>query len=118
MGTKKYIVRLSQYELESLTQLISKGKSPARKLTHARILLKADVNHPAGGLKDEAISQHLQVSRATIERIRKQFVEEGLENALNRKRPIGHRCSKLDGRGEAHLVLLACSSPPEGRSSG
>jgi len=117
MVTKKYIVRLSQDERESLTQLISKGKSSARKLTHGRILLKADVNHPAEGLKDESISQHLQVSRSTIERVRKQFVEEGLENAINRKRPTGRYFRKLDGRGEAHLISLSCSSPPEGRKS-
>jgi transposase len=65
--------------------------------------------------KDEAIAQALHIGTATVERIRKRFVEEGLEAALaERPRPGGQR--KLDGKQEAFLIALACSTPPEGRT--
>lgn len=94
----------------------SRGKAAARKLMHARVLLKADagVQGPAWG--DDAIAQGLEVGRATVERVRRQFVEEGLEAALERRKPRRHYGRKLDGEGEAHLIALACGQPPEGRS--
>ena len=82
---------------------------------HARILLKADESETGASLRDEEISEHLQVSVSTIERVRKQFVEEGLERALTHKRPYRTRSKKLDGEVEARLVALACAAPPTGR---
>lgn len=107
---KKYIVTLNTEEQELLQKLISSGKARARKLTHARILLKA-----AAGWPDQQISEALDVSIPTIERVRQCFVEEVLEAALNRRPPIREYKRKLDGEQEAHLVALACSTPPEGR---
>lgn len=113
---KKYIVTLTQEERRMLQEMLSRGKAAARKLMHARILLKADVAAGGPGWNDEAIVEALEVGRATVERVRKQFVEEGLEAALERRKPRRQYRRKLDGDGEAHLVALACQKPPEGRS--
>jgi transposase len=66
------------------------------------------------GWNDEAIVEALEVGRATVERVRKEFVEEGLEAALERRKPRRQYRRKLDGDGEAHLIALACQEPPEG----
>jgi transposase len=108
--TKRYIVDLTADERAGLLALLNRGVAPARKLTRARILLLAD----EGGT-DEAIAAALHVHRATAERSRRRFVEGGLERALSDEPRPGGR-PKLDGRGEAHLVALACSAPPEGRA--
>lgn len=109
---KKYKVTLTEQEREELRQLTSKGKGAARKLLHARILLKADSQQ---GWSDQAISEALEVSVSTIERVRERFVEEGLGAALERKAPKRVYQRKLDGEQEAHLVALVCSQPPEDR---
>jgi transposase len=96
--------------------MLSRGKGAARKLMHARILLKADTAPGGAGWNDEAIAEGLDVGRATIERVRKQFVEAGFEAALERRQPRRQYRRKLDGDGEAHLIALACQAPPEGRS--
>jgi transposase len=98
-----------------LQEMLSRGKAAARKLMHARILLKADVAAGGPGWNDEAIVEALEVGRATVERVRKEFVEEGLEAALERRKPRRQYRRKLDGDGEAHLIALACQKPPEGR---
>jgi transposase len=108
---KKYIVTLTQEERDSLLQMFSAGQGGVRKLTRARILLKADE-----GWTDEAIHQALDVSISTIERIRRRFVEEGLAVALNRRPSTQRYERKLDGNAEAHLIALACSAPPTGRN--
>jgi transposase len=113
---KKYIVTLTDEERRMLQEMLSRGKAAARKLTHARILLKADVAAGGPGWNDETITEALEVGRATVERVRKEFVEEGLEAALERRQPRRQYQRKLDGDGEAHLVALACQKPPEGRS--
>ena len=107
---KKYQVTLTEDERKSLEQLISRGKGAARKLLHARILLKAD--EPVGWT-DEAISEALEVSLSTIGRVRERFVEEGVSAALERKAPNRVYQRRLDGMQEAHLVALVCSPPPE-----
>lgn len=112
---KKYIVRLTQPEKQELEQLIRVGKAAARKLTHARILLKADCNAEQGGWTDKAIHEALDVSHATIARVRQAVVEQGLDAALNPKPDSQVRIRKLDGSAEAHLIALACSQPPQGR---
>jgi transposase len=113
---KKYIVTLTDEERRMLQEMLSRGKAAARKLTHARILLKADAADGGPNWNDEAIAEGLEVGRATVERVRKEFVEEGLEAALERRKPRRVYLRKLDGDGEAHLVTLACGKPPEGRS--
>jgi transposase len=113
---KKYIVTLTDEERESLTQMIHGGKGAARKLTRARILLKADAAAGQPAWKDEQIVEALDVGIATVERLRRQFVEEGFEAALSGR--ASTRCYefKLDGDAEAHLVALACGEAPDGRS--
>jgi transposase len=96
--------------------MLSKGRAAARKLAHARILLKADAGSGGPGWNDDQIAQGLEVGRATVERVRKAFVEESLEAALERRKPRRRYDRVLDGDGEAHLVALACQKPPEGRS--
>ncbi len=113
---KKYIVTLTEEERQMLQEMLSRGKAAARKLMHARILLKADAAVGGPGWNDEAIAEALEVGRATVERVRKEFVEEGLEAALDRRKPRRQYRRKLDGDGESHLVALACQEPPEGRS--
>jgi transposase len=114
---KKYRVTLTAEERRGLQELIASGKAAAKRLAHARILLKADAAPDGPGWADDRIAEAVDVSVATVERVRRRFVEHGLEAALVRKpqdRPS--RLPKLDGRAEAHLVALACSKPPGGRN--
>jgi len=113
---KKYIITLTEEERQMLGAMLSRGKAAARKLTHARILLKADQSQGGPSWNDATIAQGLDVGTATVERVRKRFVEEGLEAALDRRQPRRQYLRKLDGDGEAHLIALACSEAPEGRS--
>lgn len=108
--SKKYIVTLNQEERTLLTQLISSGSSSARQMNRARILLKADAQW-----SDDEISQALDVSIPTIHRTRQDFVEGNVEAALSRRKSAVRRSQSLDGEQEAHLIALACSSPPSGR---
>ena len=111
---EKFVVGLNPEERLRLEQLTRCGKAAAATLLHARILLKAD--DAAAGWTDERIAAALDTSLATISRVRKRFVTEGLEAALDRRRPTGRRYHKLDGHQEARLVALACSPPPDGRT--
>jgi len=113
---KKYIVTLTQEEREKLQAMLSRGKAAARKLMHARILLKADRRPGSVEPDDSTIAHEVQAGRATVERVRKAFVEEGVEAALVPRKSCRQYRRKLDGDGEAHLVALACSQAPEGRS--
>jgi len=108
---KLYVVNLSSEEKERLEELIKKGQNAARKIRRAHILLLANE-----GLKDKEIAAVLGAAVSTVERVRKRFVEEGLEAALSERPRIGGALRrKLDGKGEAYLVALACSEPPAGR---
>jgi transposase len=108
---KKNVVTLSDEERERLLSLLRKGRVPARQVARAQVLLQA-----ADGLGDETIAAGLHIGRATVERTRRKFVLEGIEGALKEKpRPGGQR--RLDGKQEAFLVALACSTPPDGRTS-
>ena len=111
-----YVVKLLAEERAQLERLVSTGKRAATTLTHARILLKTDSLTLEGKWGDDRIVAALDTSRSTIYRVRKEFVEEGLEAALYRKRPTGRQYRKLDGAGEAQLIALACSKAPEGRA--
>ena len=113
---KKYPVILSGAQREHLKSLIAAGTAPARKLTHARILLKADQSPEGPGWVDEQVADAVEVSQPTVARVRKQYFEEGLEAALNRRPPKREYQRKLDGEQEAHLLALACSEPPEGQA--
>lgn len=115
MRTKRYRVTLTPAERVELQHLISSGVAPARKLAHARILLKADSPADVSGPFDADIAAAVAVSVNTVERVRQRFVEEGLAAALVPKRPTEPRPSKLDGRGEARLIAEACSPPPGGQ---
>ncbi len=85
---KKYPVILSETEREELKRLIAAGTAPARKLTHARILLKADQSPEGPGWVDEAIADAVETSQPTVARVRKQYFEEGLEAALSTDAPL------------------------------
>ena len=113
---KKYPVILSETERDNLRSLIAAGTAPARKLTHARILLKADQSPEGPGWVDDAVAEAVEVSQPTVSRVRKQYFEEGLEAAINRRPPNREYHRKLDGKQEARLVALACSEPPEGQA--
>ena len=113
---KKYRVTLTADERQYLQQMIAAGQAAARKMAHARILLKADAAEGGPAWPDGRIAGAVEVSVATIERVRQRFVEEGLEPALCRKKPDRpSRERKLDGAGEARLIALACSKVPKGR---
>jgi transposase len=113
---KKFKVTLTAEERQALLDLIAAGKAAAAKLAHARILLKADAAPGGPAWTDGRIAEAVEVNLRTVERVRQRFVEQGLEAALVRKkqaRPSQER--KLDGAGEARLIALACSQPPQGR---
>jgi transposase len=116
IAVKKYVVRLSVEEREQLQALIRKGKSPAKRLLKARILLKADVSEAGEGWSDSKIIAALDTSASMVYRVRKQLVEEGFAAVLSRK-PREHPPvpAIFDGEKEAKLIALACSKPPRGR---
>jgi transposase len=112
---KKYIVRLSDAERAQLTELTGKGKAAAYKIRHAHILLKADAAGPAW--TDARVAESFAVSVNTVLGVRQRFVEHGLEAALNRKQQAHpSRAPRLDGEGEARLIALRCSAPPDGHA--
>ena len=110
MVRDKYAVRLTPEQREELQHLIRVGKSPARVTARARILLKSD-----DGWAAPQVAGALDVALGTVYRIKQRFTEEGLDGALWDRRQA-HRHRKLDDRGEAHLIALACSEPPKGHS--
>ena len=110
MVRDKYAVRLTPEQREELQHLIRVGKSPARVTARARILLKSD-----DGWSAPQVAGALDVALGTVYRIKQRFTEEGLDGALWDRRQA-HRHRKLDDRGEAHLIALACSEPPKGHS--
>jgi len=111
---KKYIVRLTGEERTELEAMVKKGKTAAYKIKHANILLAADVNGPAW--PDPRIAKALSCHLRTVENVRRRLVLEGLAAALQRKKQAQpSHPPKLDGKGEARLIALACSQPPEGR---
>lgn len=134
MGVKTYCVRLTAEERQALEALVTKGRAAAHRLTRARILLKADEGppdwdagsaekeRPAGaddqsgpGWTDAAIAAALDVGRATVERVRQRAVLEGPLVAIERRPSPAAPRRKLDGRGEAQLIALACGAAPDGR---
>jgi transposase len=116
-SVKRYVVRLSAEERQQLEAMIRKGKSPAQRLLKARILLKSDVSEEGEGWSDSRIIEALETSVSMVYRVRKQWVEEGLEAVLSRKAPAAPDAPRIfDGEKEARLIALACSKPPEGHA--
>lgn len=110
MPAAKYVVKLEPEEKRELLRIIRRGKSSARKMSRARILLKA-----AERFTDEQIAEIVHVGSSTVGRVRQRFVQQGLDSALNElPRPGGRR--KFTGKQEAHLIATACSKAPEGRA--
>jgi transposase len=112
---EKYVVRLAAGERRQLERLVSSGKHPARVLTRARILLRADAAAAGPGWDDARVAEALECGDRTVARVRRRYAEGGLDAALHSKRPTGRQYRKLDGRQEAKLIALACSDPPGGR---
>lgn len=113
---KHYPVILTTPVRDQLKRMLAAGTESARKLTHARILLKADQGSDGPGWVDQAIAEAVEVSQPTIARVRKQYVEQGLEAALNRRPPSRQYVRKLDGVQEAKLLAVACGQPPTGHA--
>jgi len=112
---QKYVVQLKEEERQQLREIVSKGEAKAYQIQHANILLAADINGPAW--IDADIAQALDLDINTISRVRQRFFEQGLTAALKRKKQdYPSRRPILDGAAEAHLLAVACSQPPEGRS--
>lgn len=109
----KYMVVLNGEQRQHLEKLTSSGKVSARQMKRAQILLKSDVQT---NWSYEQIMEAFDVSAVTIAAVRRLFVEQGLEVALQRKKPDREYEHILDGEGEAHLIALACSEPPTGRT--
>lgn len=110
MPAIKYVVDLTDDERGQLMEITRRGRSPARKLKRAMIVLKADE-----GRGDGEIAQMVDVGLATVGRRRKRFVEEGLEMALS-ERPRSGRPLEIGGKQQAHIIAVACSQPPEGHA--
>jgi transposase len=109
----KYVVELNEKQRQHLEKLTSSGTYPARQIKRAQILLKSELQ---ANWSYEQIAEAFDVSAVTIAKVRKAFVEHGLEIALQRKKPDREYEHSLDGEGEAHLIALACSQPPAGRT--
>ncbi len=114
-SASKVAVRLDDHQRQSLARLLRTGTHPAARVRRAQILLKADADGP-DAWSDARIGKTLGCSLMTVRRVRHQFVVEGLGATLHRKRPTGRQYRKLDGKQEAQLVAVACSSAPQGRS--
>jgi transposase len=110
----KFIVRLNDEERATLRRMVEEGKRAGSVLKRAWMLLKADADGP--NWKDPEIAKAFEVGLSTVHRVRQAFVEEGLEEALYRRKPSNRQYRKLDGAQEAKLLAIACSQPPAGRS--
>jgi hypothetical protein len=111
---KKYIVELTAEQRQELSTMISTGKASARELTHARILLKADTGKGGAAWSDGKIAEALDISSSTVARVRQLCASRSVQEAILPAPVSRVRSRRLDGRGEAHLIALVCSVPPEG----
>jgi hypothetical protein len=111
----RYRIELSEEERADLRDLVSSGVAPARTITRARVLLKANQGEGGPGWSDAAIAGAVDSTPSTVFRVRRQFVQEGLAATLARKRPDRVYERRLDGAQEAHLIALAWSVPPDGQ---
>ena len=114
---KVFVVRLTDEDRSELETLIRRGKASARTLVRARILLKSDQGDQGEAWTDAEIAEALDVAPKTVFNVRRRWVEEGVEAALNRKKQEApSRTRKLDGQAEATLVATCCGPPPAGRA--
>ena len=115
--SKKYRIALTAQERQELEELLRRGKVSSLKQRRGRILLHADENQFGGKSNNAAIAKAVGVDLSTVERVRRIFVLHGLEVSLTRKDPDRHYVRKLDGKGEARLIALACAPAPQGQQS-
>ena len=114
---EKYVVELTSEERNELSELVSTGKAAARKITHARVLLQADESENGSAWTDNQIAEAFDIHINTIHGIRRRFVQQGLQAALERKKQDKPSRKRIvDGEVEAHLIALRCGDPPEGRN--
>jgi transposase len=113
---RKYVVELTDEHRQYLENLITSGISPARMQTRARILLKSDSSEKGPNWSYQKMVEAFDVSEMLIRDVRKRFSEQGLEAALQRKKPDREYQHSLDGEAEAHLIALACSQAPAGHT--
>jgi len=111
---QKYVVKLSETERSQLKELVSSGEASARQIRRAYILLKSDSSPGGPNWKYKDICDAYEVSSLTIYNVRKNYIEGGLKRAILRKKPERVYERRLDGEGEAHLIALTCSDPPDG----
>lgn len=111
----KVVVKLAKHEREALRRMLRSGSHSAAMLRRAQILLKTDADGP-DAWPDERIAEALDTTRMTVSRVRQQFVAEGLDSTMHRKRSTSRQYRKLDGKQEAQLIALACSTAPKGRA--
>ena len=113
---RKYTVELSEAEREKLEKLVTAGRERARTLTRARILLKTDSSAAGARWTYAQICEAFDVTQVTVSKVRKAYAEQGLEAAIQRKKPDRAYLPRLDGKAEAHLVALTCGEPPNGQA--
>ena len=114
MPTKQYRVGLNAAQRAEVEQLSRSNKHSIRERVRARILLAADEQQPGGAQKDQTICEQIRTSRPTVARVRQRFAQGGLEAALYHKEQVQRKARLVDGAGEAHLLALVCSAPPDG----
>lgn len=115
---KRYLVRLEADERVRLEQMVRGGKAGAFRIRHANVLLAVDESKAGPGLKDAAVAEALGVAVRSIESLRRRFVEEGLDAALERRKQVRPSTERMfDGEKEARLIAVACGAKPEGRAS-
>ena len=112
----RYTVKLTKFEVEELHVIINKGSHTSQTFRAAYILLNCDEGKYSDKVTNEQISKVLKVGMRTIDRIKKQFIEEGMEAVLERRPTTRIYEVKADGDMEAKLVTLCCSEPPKGFS--
>jgi transposase len=114
---KKYVVELTDKQRKRCLGMVRAGTAHARSITHAQVLLKTDASSEGPGWTDSAISEAFGIATVTVANIRKAMANQGLNAALSHYRgPNREYPRKVDGHQEAHLIALACSDPPEGRT--
>jgi len=112
----RYIIKLTKSEVEELVSIINKGSHTSQTFRTAYILLNCDKGEYSTKVTNEQISKVLKVGMRTIDRVKKRFIEHGMDAALERKPTKRVYENKVDGDFEAKLIALCCSDPPEGRS--
>ncbi len=113
---KKYIVKLTTEERSELNKILSNGNAAAKKHKIARVLLRTDASKEGMNYTDQDISNEVEISEKTVTRIRKKFVEGGLEKVFEKKFTPRYSRRKFDGEGEAKLIAICCSKAPEGHA--